>query len=417
METLKKDIKGAFYELAEVMDANMKNLKDDTNQKCKTLADTVMKMYSKMCKPGKQSDVNLPQKKMKKKPGNKPQTKVSSVIPEPSSKAAPSLSSTTSSKAAPSPSSNTSSKTAQISPPNEPRNKSKGRFLSKPKVLYVGDSIGNTANMRMLENDGSCRIRTARAYSSVYNDAARWPKYNFTDVVNYNLGNPGREDYEMLVMSAPTVDITNLDTTKLTPSGNTEYYKQEVIMSCRNMFSLAQASLDKHSNLSKVIIMEHPPRFDQPNVDPTSLKSKLARLANATLNQLWVISPLKDKIIVGHHSLVSSRAEDAHFARYQDFRTGRYDGVHLYGHTWCKDYTASVKLILRLADDHTSCAQAKYQSRYQKDEYSYQRRTNTSYQKDVNQGMYWKDGNQGKYHPYVQVSNRFSALSSNMGNY
>ena len=190
-------------------------------------------------------------------------------------------------------------------------------------------------------------------------------------------------------------------------------------MSCQNMLNLAQASLNKHPNLSKVVIMEHTPRFDQPHVDPTTLKSELARLANTTLNKLWVISPLKDKILVGRHTLLSSRTDDAHFARYQDYKSGRYDGVHLYGHTGCKDYTTSVKMILRMAlpDDHTTCPQAKYQLRYQKDGYSYQRRSTTSYQIDGNQGRPLKDGNQGRYHPSLQVSNRLSVLNSKLGNY
>ena len=43
----------------------------------------------------------------------------------------------------------------------------------------------------------------------------------------------------LLVMSAPTVDITNLDTSKLSPTDSTEAYQQKVIVSAQNMFSLA----------------------------------------------------------------------------------------------------------------------------------------------------------------------------------
>ena len=407
METLKKDIKGAFYELAEVLEANIVNLKDDTNQKCKTLGDTVVKLYNKICKPGKPSEVNIQQKKQKKKSSILKKPEPTSI---PSSKATPAKS-----PCEPKP----KSTPAPSKPSIEPSMKPKSLFLSKPKVLYVGDSVGHTANMKILEKDNNCRLRTARAYSSVYDDAARWPEYNFTDIVNYNLGNPGREEYEMLVMSAPTVDITNLDTTGLAPSGNTEYYKQEVIMSCQNMFNLAQASLNKHPNLSKVVIMEHTPRFDQPHVDPTSLKSKLARLANATLSQLLVISPLKDKIIIGRHSLMTSGDNDAHFTRYQNYKTGRYDGVHLYGNTGCTDYTASVKQILMLAlpEDHTNCMQAKYQSRHQSNGWSYQKRTR--YQKDGNKG-YNKTrvgfGNPGTGFT-MPTQNRFNLFDNFQGNF
>ena len=64
-----------------------------------------------------------------------------------------------------------------------------------------------------------------------------------------------------------------------------------------------------------------------------------------------------------------------HQARYLDQRTGRYDGVHLYGQAGRRDYTDSVKTIFMLGltekkystgdsyhtaveDDHKSCPQA-----------------------------------------------------------
>jgi hypothetical protein len=215
------------------------------------------------------------------------------------------------------------------------------------------------------------------------------------------LDNPGLENFDVLVMSAPTVDITNMDTSKLTPADNNDIYQQEVIVSSKNMFNLAQQSLKHNTDLRKIVIMEHPPRFDRIQVDPTNLKPTLARLANATLNKLWLNSPLKDKIVIGHHSLESVGTGAAHLDRYKDHSTGRYDGVHLYGKTGCGDYTRSVKNILMSAipqdssaqpksrfgtaqqDDHVNCPQAKYQR---------------------------------KVNPTVQTKNRFSVFSSNQGN-
>ena len=92
--------------------------------------------------------------------------------------------------------------------------------------------------------------------------------------------------------------------------------------------------------------MEHPPRFDKPAVDPTSLKPALAKLVNATLGKLWLNSKLKDKIIIGQHSIESSGTGDAHNVNPV---TGNYDGVHLYGVTGCKDYTNSLKSILMMS--------------------------------------------------------------------
>ena len=125
--------------------------------------------------------------------------------------------------------------------------------------------------------------------------------------------------------------------------------------------------------------MEHPLRFDDLTVDPSSLKRYLVRLANVTLNQLWLNSNLKNRIVIGRHSLHSSGTDIAHMARYQNQDTGRYDGDHLYGSTGCKDYTKSMKNVLKSAlqsfdltqvkdrtipqmNDHRECPQSKYQN-------------------------------------------------------
>ena len=98
------------------------------------------------------------------------------------------------------------------------------------------------------------QIKTARAYSSVADVKAKWRKYNFTDVVNYNLRNPGVDSVDILVMSAPTVDITNMDTAKLQSTENTWGLQEKAIESSKNMLTLAENSLKKYPNLSKVIV-------------------------------------------------------------------------------------------------------------------------------------------------------------------
>ena len=125
--------------------------------------------------------------------------------------------------------------------------------------------------------------------------------------------------------------------------------------------------------------MEHPPRFDTADIDPCSLKPNLARIANVTIGQLWMNSPLKDRIVIGRHGLENSGNGAAHLSRYQNFHTGRYDGVNFYGQTGSTDYTNSVKTILMMsipkhslaedtaefgtaqAGNHDACPQAKYQ--------------------------------------------------------
>ena len=50
METMKSDMKGAFKNMADIMEASVGNIKDDTEEKCKTLANTVIKLYRKISK-------------------------------------------------------------------------------------------------------------------------------------------------------------------------------------------------------------------------------------------------------------------------------------------------------------------------------------------------------------------------------
>jgi hypothetical protein len=159
-------------------------------------------------------------------------------------------------------------------PPNSPpmtsqRRRRRSTYLAKPKVLYIGDSVAHNAEFNSIEREANIRIRTVKAYSSVFNDQAKWPKKNITDVTPSALMKTWKEDeYTHLVVAAPTVDISNLDTSKLNPTDNIEYYRQEVVVSCKNIFNVAHEALKNKSNLVKVIVMEHAPRFDEPFVDP-----------------------------------------------------------------------------------------------------------------------------------------------------
>ena len=110
-----------------------------------------------------------------------------------------------------------------------------------------------------------CTVRTAKAYSSIEDKKALWPTRNFTDVVKANLA---QNPTDCLVMSAPTVDITNIDTSALKQSDCTDIYQQNVHVSCQNMFNIAHDTVAKYPNIEKVIIMEHAPRHDTKDVDP-----------------------------------------------------------------------------------------------------------------------------------------------------
>ena len=149
--------------------------------------------------------------------------------------------------------------------------------------------------------------------------------------------------------------------------------------------------------------MEHAPRFDVSDVDPTGLKPKLALFANSTFAQLWHSSVMKDRIVIGKHSLDCSG--DQISARYRDDRSGKYDGVHLYGSQGKNVYTRSVIQIIRSVlpssfgsatsseSVHSSCPQSKYQQR--------QNTKRTNPQQEQNENIY-----------SVPVSNQFNILGN-----
>ena len=115
---------------------------------------------------------------------------------------------------------------------------------------------------------------------------------NATEVTTKELSkNLHGDEFDVVILSAPTVDITNLDTSNLNPSDNTDVFKQEVIISCKNMMTVAQDAIKQKSGLKKIILLCLHPRFDKHEVDPLSFKQALAKFANSTLHQLWKDSP------------------------------------------------------------------------------------------------------------------------------
>ena len=179
------------------------------------------------------------------------------------------------------------------------------------------------------------------------------------------------DKYEHVVLSAPTVDITNLDTSNVKPSENIEAFKQQIVISCKNMMTTGENALNAHPEIKKVIIMEHPPRFDTVDKDPISLKSEFAKYANNVYQQLWFESSLKHKIVIGQHKLDCS--EKTRLERFTNGMNNRYDGIHMYGFAGRKSYTESALSILcsniqsagprlrpRPDTDHSSCPQTRY---------------------------------------------------------
>ena len=276
------------------------------------------------------------------------------------------------------------------------------KFLQKPKILFVADSVGRNVQFNRLERATNIRIKTAKAYSSFEHKSARWPKLNVTDVTKKELTkNQYNDEYDALVLSAPTVDVTNLDTAKLKPSDNTEFFKEEVINSSKNIMMVAQNALRSNPKLKKVIVLCHPPRFDTSQVDPLSLKQTLAKIANSSLHQLWLDSPYKDKIFIGDHTLDCSTKTMRRM--YTDEQSKRLDGIHMNTKAGRRGYTESVLSVLKEALTHQ---EAKISSPGPASPHS----------PPAAKGPNTKRTGYPKYHHTVKDSNRFRVFNSNQGN-
>ena len=83
-------------------------------------------------------------------------------------------------------------KIAEISAKEQPKasssklsgNKSKSSFLSKPRMLYVGDSVANNIDPRTIENKTGLRLRTVKVYSSTEDKRVKWPCKHVQEVTN-----------------------------------------------------------------------------------------------------------------------------------------------------------------------------------------------------------------------------------------
>ena len=245
------------------------------------------------------------------------------------------------------------------------------------KILLVGDSISGQLHLKTIETATMTEVRAVKAYSSIHENieekgkhAPRFPTKNFNDVIAKELT---KEQTDVLMVQSGSVDITNLKTDG-DLAENTEYFKQQTIASANNLFMSVSNAVANHPNLKKVIILKQVPRYDAFSSTIPGLKPFLAKLYNDTVDQLGAGCSFKDKLVIGNHTLDCSGG--VMLARYKDIKSGRFDGVHLYGPSGQKAYTESIMQILNLAQlvkvnppkyyeeyDHQTCSQANYQNK------------------------------------------------------
>ena len=234
---------------------------------------------------------------------------------------------------------------------------------------------------------------------------------------------------DILIVQAGSVDITNMKTKGNNPEKYGEYFKQEAIMSATQLFTSVSNALNANPHLKKVILMKQIPRYDPVSNDPKSIKAALSQLYNDTLTQLWLSSPLKDRLTIGNHTLeCNGGIRDSRYRLRE-----KYDGTHLYGTSGKKSYTESVLRIIRDAG-HIVKTPPIYFRRYHKDgdqtksptqtEYNCPTQdTDWEYDQDIryknrrnsnHSAQYGQNGNHNSHYT-VPTSNRYETL--NQGNY
>ena len=222
-------------------------------------------------------------------------------------------------------------------PPHPPQKRGRLKTSLRPKVLFIADSIGRTADIRHLEEATNTLIHVEQAYGAAYKVDARFPNKNFTSAA---MNAPSRRPYSYAVLQGFSTDITNLDTSQVS---NIEFYKQEVTVATLNLLSAAKTILNRNSNIKKVLILEATPRFDLKTADPFGLKEKLSEYANTILNEEVNKSDLKKQIVVMSHSLPTQFQQNI----YGHPLSPTFDGIHLNGPDGSNHYTRSLCNILQ----------------------------------------------------------------------
>ena len=149
-------------------------------------------------------------------------------------------------------------------------------------------------------------FKQVKAYSSIKDtvanickNAPKFPNSNFTDVVPVELL---KETFHSLILQAPSVDISNLNTS-CNPSEYIRYFEQHTVICAKNFFSVVENALQIQPTLKKVIVLKLIPRYDPPCIDPLGLKSDLSKMFNEKLEELCMSSPFKSKVFIGSHTI------------------------------------------------------------------------------------------------------------------
>ena len=252
----KVDTRNALEDITTTLVKCLDKINKDNNEKCNTLGNIVLKIYRKISKLEKALD-----KGSKKiidntfKAAEPKKKKYAEFVQKVAKKTAKckdteppvTIASRVSTVSAGSSSSSSLNSPASFSSTNSPSIKTS--FMQQPKILYVGDSVAHTVNLRHVEKALKCRIRSVKANSSK----------NFKNVVDFHLKNPGREEFDSVVMSAPSMDITNIFV------HSKEEAEKVVVNSCKNMDLAVFLEFDMNTQSTLI-------SYDKMTIVPISLQ-------------------------------------------------------------------------------------------------------------------------------------------------
>ena len=223
------------------------------------------------------------------------------------------------------------------------------RPQGKVAHLLLADSVTRAVVYPKLEAPTGSTIKQVNTYSSQYDEKAHKPNRNVAEVIRQELA---KKKYHTVILGAPTADITNQDVS----DGIMDENEAETIASSYAMVEAAEYAV-KSGGATKVIVLHHVPRYDNPRTDPHGARPQLARLANLHLLRARDASLYAEHILVGEHSGMECDGvtrtdrftnDQTHIKNWA-VRPGKYDGVHLYSQEGAEALTSSLLAILHRA--------------------------------------------------------------------
>ena len=210
---------------------------------------------------------------------------------------------------------------------------------TRPKILFIADSIGRNVDVRHLEEASNSLIYSVKAYGANYEADAFHPNLNFIEA---SLKAPSNNNYSYAILQGSSTDITNLDTSFVN-SAHLEFLKQKVLVASQNMISAARNIVVNNPNIEKVLILDRIPRFDPSSTDVSQLKPKLSEYGNKVLRDELSKCDVKDRISIGAHMLPA----ELHQNIYGHPARRGYDGIQPHGPDGRNFYTRSMCNILQ----------------------------------------------------------------------